>query len=70
MDHRHIIHSTAGMMFCLLALLACQASMATEPKRVLVLHSFSREVKPWKEMSTEIHTELARQSPWPRTAGA
>jgi len=32
---------------------------------VLVLHSFSREVKPWKEMSAEIHSELARQSPWP-----
>src|SRR6185436_8578703 len=55
----------AGMVFCVLALLACQAAIAAEPKRVLILHSFNREVKPWKEMSTEIHTELARQSPWP-----
>jgi signal transduction histidine kinase len=53
------------MTLCLLVLLACQAALAAEPKRVLVLHSFNREVKPWKEMSAEIHTELARQSPWP-----
>jgi hypothetical protein len=63
--YRHIIQRTAGMVFCLLALLASQGAMATEPKRVLIVHSFSREVKPWKEMSTEIHTELVRQSPWP-----
>ena len=65
MTYRRTIHSTAGMMFCLLALLACKAALAAEAKRVLLLHSFSREVKPWKEMSAEIHTELARQSPWP-----
>src|SRR5437868_12473067 len=55
----------AGAVFCLLALLACRTALAAQSKRVLLLHSFSREVKPWKEMSSEIHTELRRQSPWP-----
>lgn len=61
---RHAIQFT-GMIFCWLALLASDVALAAAPKRVLILHSFSREVKPWKEMSTEIHAELARQSPWP-----
>jgi signal transduction histidine kinase len=65
MTSRPTIHAMAGMTFCLLALVASQAAWAAELKRVLVLHSFNREVKPWKEMSTEIHTELARRSPWP-----
>ena len=65
MTYRHTIRATAGAIVCVLAMLACQTALAAEPKRVLVLHSFNREVKPWKEMSTEIHTELARQSPWP-----
>jgi signal transduction histidine kinase len=63
--YRYTIRSTAGMIFGLLALLACQSALAAASKRVLVLHSFSREVKPWKEMSAEIHAELSRQSPWP-----
>src|SRR5215212_574368 len=65
MSYRHTICSKAGIIFGLLALLAGQSALAAESKRVLVLHSFSREVKPWKEMSTEIHAELLRQSPWP-----
>src|SRR4051812_49214105 len=65
MSDRLTISSTAAIAFCLLGLLACQGAWAVEPKRILVLHSFSREVKPWKDMSAEIHAELARQSPWP-----
>src|ERR1700760_1342341 len=61
----HIIVLAAAMAVAFITLLSCQAAMATETKRVLVLHSFSREVKPWKEMSAEIHKELARQSRWP-----
>jgi signal transduction histidine kinase len=43
----------------------CEASLAAEPKRVLVLHSFGRDFKPWSEYAKAIHTELDRQSPWP-----
>ncbi|OAF18614.1 sensor histidine kinase [Bradyrhizobium neotropicale] len=40
-------------------------SMRTEPKRVLLLHSFGREFRPWSEYARSIKTELERQSPWP-----
>ena len=36
-----------------------------EPKRVLVLHSFGREFRPWSEYARTIRRELIRQSPWP-----
>jgi signal transduction histidine kinase len=55
----------AGIIFCLLALFACQVALAAEPKRVMVLHSFGRDVKPWSEYSKSIRSELERQSPWP-----
>ena len=38
---------------------------AAEPKRVMLLHSFGREFKPWSEYSRTIRTELERQSPGP-----
>jgi signal transduction histidine kinase len=34
-------------------------------KKVLVLHSFGREFKPWSEYAKAIRLELERQSPWP-----
>ncbi|WP_456635780.1 sensor histidine kinase [Bradyrhizobium sp. USDA 10063] len=36
-----------------------------EPKRVLLLHSFGRDFRPWSEYARSIRTELERQSPWP-----
>src|SRR5437667_2680 len=36
MTYRRTIHSTPGMVLCLLTLLACQAALAAEHKRVLV----------------------------------
>jgi len=53
------------MLFCLLTLLACQIASAAEPKRVMILHSFGRDFKPWIEYAKAIRTELDRQSPWP-----
>jgi signal transduction histidine kinase len=53
------------MMFCLLALLACDIALAAESKRVMILHSFGRDFKPWNEYARTIRTELERQSPWP-----
>ena len=36
-----------------------------EPKRVLLLHSFGRDFRPWSEYARTIRAELERQSPWP-----
>jgi signal transduction histidine kinase len=36
-----------------------------ELKRVLILHSFGREFRPWSEYARSIKAELERQSPWP-----
>ena len=55
----------AGIIFCLLALFACQVALAAEPKRVLMLHSFGRDFKPWTDYASAIRSELERQSLWP-----
>jgi signal transduction histidine kinase len=65
MIYRHTVRSTAGIIFCLLAMLACQTALAAEPKRVMILHSFGRDFRPWIEYAKAIRTELDRQSPWP-----
>ncbi len=36
-----------------------------EPKRVMILHSFGEDFRPWAEYARTIGTELIRQSPWP-----
>ena len=41
------------------------AAARGEPKRVLILHSFGREFRPWSEYARSIKAELERQSPWP-----
>jgi signal transduction histidine kinase len=42
-----------------------RSAVAAETKRVLILHSFGLDFKPWGEYSRTIRSELARQSPWP-----
>src|ERR1700724_2125153 len=37
----------------------------SEPKRVLILHSFGRDFAPWNEYARTIREELGRQSPEP-----
>jgi signal transduction histidine kinase len=37
---------------------------AADAKRVLLLHSFGRDFKPWSEYARSIRSELQRQSPW------
>jgi hypothetical protein len=46
-------------------LLATLGTAAAESKRVMMLHSFGRDFKPWSEYAITIRAELARQSPWP-----
>src|SRR5262245_30474362 len=41
------------------------ATARGEPKRVLLLHSFGREFRPWSEYARTIRAELERRSPWP-----
>jgi signal transduction histidine kinase len=55
----------AGLIFFLMASLACSVALAEGPKRVMLLHSFGRDFKPWTEYAKAIRTELDRQSPWP-----
>lgn len=44
---------------------AVERSLRGELKRVLVLHSFGREFRPWSEYARAIKAELEQQSPWP-----
>src|SRR4051812_33861701 len=66
MSQRHSICSSAGVLFCILTCFAAQVALAAaEPKRVMLLHSFGREFRPWSEYGKAIRIELDRQSPWP-----
>src|ERR1044072_9446295 len=49
----------------LLMLATVETATAAESNRVILLHSFGREFKPWGEYATTIRDELNRQSPWP-----
>ncbi|MBR0722577.1 HAMP domain-containing histidine kinase [Bradyrhizobium manausense] len=44
---------------------AVERSRRGELKRVLVLHSFGREFRPWSEYARDIKAGLEAQSPWP-----
>ena len=60
----------ARLYACLLVLaviLPGPASSAPrdESKRVLILHSFGRDFRPWSEFARAIRSELEQQSPWP-----
>src|SRR3979490_1569080 len=60
----------ARLCVCLLVLGAMLPGPATstprgEPKRVLMLHSFGRDFRPWSAYALRIKAELERQSQWP-----
>jgi signal transduction histidine kinase len=38
---------------------------AAEPRRVVVLHSYGQNFRPWSEYAKALRQELDRQSPWP-----
>lgn len=62
--HNRRISATAGIVV-VLATLCCPAGFAAVPKRVLLLHSFGQDFKPWSEYGIAMRAELRRQSPWP-----
>jgi signal transduction histidine kinase len=43
---------------------AWEGAAAADAKRVVLLHSFGRDFKPWSEYGRSIRSELQRQSPW------
>jgi len=53
------------LLAAVLFMLPTMEAATVESKRVMLLHSFGREFKPWSEYATRIHEELNRQSPWP-----
>ena len=60
----------ARLCACLLVLAAILPGPASstprgEPKRVLMLHSFGRDFRPWSAYALRIKAELVRQSQWP-----
>jgi signal transduction histidine kinase len=64
MIRRQYSFLTAAAIFGLLICVGCQVALAAESKRVMLLHSFGRDFKPWSEYAREIRTELIQQSPW------
>ena len=59
------ICATAALVVFLAVSFGCPAGFAAESKRVMLLHSFGRDFKPWSEYAKSIRSELVRQSPWP-----
>jgi len=47
-----------------LAALAALQPAAADAKKVMLLHSFGQDFKPWSEYARTIRSELQRQSPW------
>jgi signal transduction histidine kinase/ABC-type uncharacterized transport system substrate-binding protein len=56
---------SAVLAFGLFLSAANAPSFASETKRVLLLHSFGPDVKPWSDYARAIRAELIRQSPRP-----
>jgi signal transduction histidine kinase len=52
-------------IFATLSFSGPPSAVAAETKRVLILHSFGFDFRPWGEYSRTIRSELFRQSPWP-----
>jgi hypothetical protein len=53
-----------GLAAIALLLFAALEPAAAEAKRVVLLHSFGQDFKPWSEYARSIRSELQRQSPW------
>jgi signal transduction histidine kinase len=49
----------------LVLVVALESVAYAQSKRVLLLHSFGRDFRPWSEYAKGIRAELDRRSPWP-----
>ena len=54
----------SGIAAIAFLLFAALGPAAAETKRVVLLHSFGQDFKPWSEYARTIRSELQRQSPW------
>jgi ABC-type uncharacterized transport system substrate-binding protein len=59
---RSLVKCCVGAAACLLMMLNAAAA---EPRRVVVLHSYGQNFRPWSEYAKALRQELDRQSPWP-----
>ena len=55
----------AALVVFLAVSLGCPTGFAAESKRVMLLHSFGLDFKPWSAYAKSIRSELKQQSPWP-----
>ncbi|MHB0769508.1 sensor histidine kinase [Bradyrhizobium sp. 5.13L] len=60
---------SACLAVCLMALLVMLSGSAvgadrSEPKRILLLHSFGRDFRPWSEYALSIKAALEQKAPW------
>jgi len=53
------------LLFVVLSVQAAANAAAPESKRVMILHSFGEDFRPWGEYARTIRSELTRQSRWP-----
>jgi signal transduction histidine kinase len=60
-----VLHRVAALAVASLAVCVCLAAAAATPKRVLILHSFSRDIAPYDTIAAVFRTELARGFPEP-----
>ena len=67
--HRRIGLAATLFVFLLaltcVLLFGCEAASAAEPRRVMLLDSFSRDFTPWNKYAGAIRAELSRLAPWP-----
>ena len=63
MSMRGHICCALGVFLLLASASVSSVAGAVEPKRVMLLHSFGREVRPWSDYAQSIRAELQRQSP-------
>jgi signal transduction histidine kinase len=60
-----VVRAVCACLAAVIYFLPTVGVATAESKRVLLLHSFGLEFKPWSEYATTIQSELVRQSPWP-----
>ena len=53
-----------GLAAIAFLLFAALEPVQAQSKRVVLLHSFGQDFKPWSEYARSIRSELQRQSPW------
>src|SRR5262245_12589366 len=64
-DRSRLVRLACACAAAAILLLAMLDAATAQPKRVLLLHSFGRDFKPWSDYAHAIRSELTRQSPWP-----